>query len=304
MRIKDGFPGQRLRVLPANATRAASAVGLTAKLLVTDAGYFPHASSHGRTRQHGADGTIVIVCTSGRGYCRTAHGLLRVDDAQALVIRRGLAHEYWADTRSPWTIWWMHITGSDAVAFEDELRLRSAGHGSSPPGAVVVDVHDLLRVATHIEHVVDAMETDETMPNLLRASGAAWAAIADLVADAVSGDPVRREPVQAAQDYLRAHLDAPVQVGELASRFGLSTSHFAALFRAATGGGVIEYVRHLRMARARELLLTTGEAVAEIARVVGYPDPFYFSRHFRAAHGCSPTQFRRHSQGGEPGEQT
>src|SRR5690606_23348489 len=95
------------------------------------------------------------------------------------------------------------------------------------------------------------------------------------------------------QAYLRDHLDAPVRVGDLAARVGLSTSHFAALFRKATGGGVIEYVKRLRIAQASELLMTTSMPVADVARAVGYDDPFYFSRQFRAGHACSPAVFRK-----------
>ena len=47
-----------------------------------------------------------------------------------------------------------------------------------------------------------------------------------------------------------------------------------------------------RTARARELLMTTSWTVTEIAATVGYQDPFYFSRQFRAVSGCSPTEYR------------
>lgn len=52
------------------------------------------------------------------------------------------------------------------------------------------------------------------------------------------------------------------------------------------------YLKSLRMARARELLDTTDRRVGEIAQLVGYPDPFYFARHFRSVNGCSPTEYR------------
>ncbi|WP_235915600.1 helix-turn-helix domain-containing protein [Puerhibacterium puerhi] len=287
MRIREGFPGQRLRVLPADVVRAASATGPTARLLVTDAGYFPHAAHHGRTRRHGAGGTILIAAVAGRGACRTSEGTYDVAAGQALVIPARTPHVYWADDTDPWTIWWMHARGPDATAFEDQL----AEHAGQD-GVAVVDLHDLLRVVADLERAVVALETDETYPTLLRASGAAWSVMAQVTADAAAGSPARGEPVRAAQEYLRTHLDAPVRVGDLARRCGLSTSHFAALFRAATGGGVVEYVKRQRMARACELLITTRLPIADVARAVGYDDPFYFSRQFRSVHACSPSEFR------------
>ena len=52
---------------------------------------------------------------------------------------------------------------------------------------------------------------------------------------------------------------------------GFSPSHFSARFRAATGFSVLEYLKRLRMARARQLLIVTENSIAEIAASVGYP---------------------------------
>ena len=79
----------------------------------------------------------------------------------------------------------------------------------------------------------------------------------------------------------------------LAADVGFSTSHFSARFHAVTGFSATEYVKRLRMARARELLLTTDRGIADIAAEVGYPDQFYFSRQFRAVAGSSPRHFRQ-----------
>jgi AraC-like DNA-binding protein len=77
---------------------------------------------------------------------------------------------------------------------------------------------------------------------------------------------------------------------------GFSPSHFSARFRAVTGFSVVEYVKRLRMARARQLLITSELSVAEVATDVGYADPFYFSRQFRAVTGLSPRSYRQRSQ--------
>lgn len=285
VRMREGFPGQRLRVLPPDVVRAASATDMTRRLLVTDSGYYPHAHHHGATRQHGAYGTIVILAVTGRGACRTGQTVQTVSAGQALVIPARTAHRYWSDDSDPWTIAWMHVRGDDVSDFERAVHAEES--------ATVVDVHEPLRAAGELERVLAAMEQDETMPNLLRAAGAAWAVLAQIAADAASGSQVRTEPVRAAQLYLREHLDSPLRVDELAARVGLSTSHFSALFRRATGGGVVEYVKRLRIARASELLVTSAIPVADIARAVGYEDPFYFARQFRRVQDCSPTEFRR-----------
>ncbi|GAA2025433.1 AraC family transcriptional regulator [Pseudokineococcus marinus] len=293
MLLRDGFPGQRLRVLPRPVVAAALRQPVTADVVVTDAGYFPRAAQHGRSRASGADEAVVIVCTSGRGSCATASGELAVRAGQALVIPPRARHAYRASPADPWTIWWAHVTGARAGA---PVALVC------PDGAPrVVDLHEPLRTQSLVDEAITLLERDETRASLLAASGVGWALLTQLAADAVAGGRAPVEPVRQAQEHLRRHLEQPVRVPELARAAGLSTSHFSALFRAATGGGVLEYAKRLRMARACELLITSTRTVAEVASAVGYEDPFYFSRQFRAVHGCSPLRYRAehgHGHGG------
>ncbi|MET0377936.1 MAG: helix-turn-helix transcriptional regulator, partial [Spongiibacteraceae bacterium] len=54
----------------------------------------------------------------------------------------------------------------------------------------------------------------------------------------------------------------------------------------------IHYFIHLKMQRACELLETTEFDVREIAELLGYADPFYFSKLFKRTIGQSPQHFR------------
>ena len=63
----------------------------------------------------------------------------------------------------------------------------------------------------------------------------------------------------------------------------------------------MRYLKTLRMNEARHLLAHQTELdVKTVGELVGYPDPFYFSRVFKSSSGRSPTEFReqsRHVQG-------
>lgn len=284
MLMPEGFPGQRIRVLPRPLVARALRQQPTARLMVTDAGQFPHAANHGRARRRGAPEAIVIFCVAGLGWCETSGRVLAVPTGSVLVLPPRQSHLYRADDADPWTIWWCHLVGGDL-----EALLEGAGLGT---GQLVTEVHDRFRMVASFDQVVGALETDETMPNLITAAGAAWGLMAQIAADRISGVG-RSEPVRLAKEYLRANFASPVSLPELARLGGVSTSHFSALFRRSTGSGVTEYVKSLRMARARELLVTSDRNVGEIAHAVGYPDAFYFSRQFSTVHSVSPTAYRR-----------
>lgn len=253
---------------------------------MTDAGYFPRADRHGRARPEGADELIVILCTEGRGHLDVGESVVAVGVGDALVIRPRTPHAYRADVGDPWTIWWLHVAGPDADDFCEAICGPARTHASIAP-------RDILAATDCAREVLARMESDDTASSLYEAAGAAWRLLAGLAADRLRGPAATRDRIQIALDHVRRHPDQPVQVSELARAANLSVSHFSTLFAAETGASFVEYVRSLRMARARELLVTTDDTITDIARRVGYPDPFYFARIFRRVNGSTPTDYRR-----------
>lgn len=73
----------------------------------------------------------------------------------------------------------------------------------------------------------------------------------------------------------------------------MSTSWFGKSFAEAVGESPKKYLTGLRIRNAQVLLETTDGTIAEIAHIVGYDNPLYFSRVFRNAAGLSPQKYRR-----------
>jgi AraC-like DNA-binding protein len=92
--------------------------------------------------------------------------------------------------------------------------------------------------------------------------------------------------------YMNEHLDRTLRMKTLAELANLSTAHFTAVFRDVMGASPRDYLLFLRMHRARLLLSETDLSIKEIAFRVGYPDPFHFSRVFKAFTSRSPRAYR------------
>jgi AraC family transcriptional regulator of arabinose operon len=289
MTMRSGFTGERLRVLPAPIVAEATATGLTKRLLVTDCGYFPHAALHLRTRPKGAHQTIVIVCTEGSGWCRLGDEVHLVKAGQALVIPAELAHSYGSDERLPWTVWWVHVTGTDVADLVEATGVR--------PTRPVISVAQLPRAVSLVDEAITAMERDESPSSLVTAAGAVWHLFAMLAGDRNRAPHGRPDPVGVAVAILQQDLSVKISVTELAGAVGLSPSHLSALFRKSLGCGPGEYQTRLRMSASRDLLDSTDLAVSAIGRQVGYADAYYFARQFRAAHGMTATQYRSRAKG-------
>jgi len=285
--IQEGFRNQRLVVVPRPAVAEALERPVTRRLVVTDAGYYPEARDHLMRRPRGAPETIVIVCASGNGWIRIGDSVHRVAPRSAAVIPRSVPHSYGAGDGQPWTIWWCHLRGTDVA----EL----AGSMGVSPAKPIVAVRGIERAVALLDEIVSGLERDQSPARLVAAAGAAWKLLTQISVDQVF--PAPGDPLQRAMTYLADRLDGSVPVPDLARLVGVSPSHLTALFRKATGGGVLAHHTALRMSRARQLLDTSNATIAEIAREVGYDDPLYFSRQFRRHHAMSPRDYRARDSG-------
>lgn len=96
-----------------------------------------------------------------------------------------------------------------------------------------------------------------------------------------------------AQAWLQVHGGGKVDVAAMAVAARLGERTFQRRFQRATGLRPTEYLQHLRVGRARELLERPGLAVDEIAWRVGYEDPGAFRKIFLRLMGLSPGDYRR-----------
>lgn len=103
------------------------------------------------------------------------------------------------------------------------------------------------------------------------------------VADPVVGpalEAVHRRPAE------------PWTVGSLAAEAAVSRAYFARRFTEVMGQPPLRYLTEWRMDLAEEALSDPDPSVGEVARSVGYADPFAFSTAFKRHRGMSPREFR------------
>jgi AraC-like DNA-binding protein len=97
---------------------------------------------------------------------------------------------------------------------------------------------------------------------------------------------------QAAKRLLLEHFAKPVDIGVVARRCGISRGHFIAAFASSVGMAPYQWLIHMRVERASELLLGSDLALAEVALICGFYDQSHFSRAFVRWMGLSPGRWR------------
>ena len=96
-----------------------------------------------------------------------------------------------------------------------------------------------------------------------------------------------------AQQWIQTHSAEKVEVPRMAEAACLGERTFLRRFQAAAGLRPTEYLQHLRVGKARDLLERSDLPMDEIAWQVGYSDPGAFRKTFQRLMGLSPSDYRR-----------
>jgi transcriptional regulator GlxA family with amidase domain len=97
---------------------------------------------------------------------------------------------------------------------------------------------------------------------------------------------------------MEKHLDSELSLDVLAQSVNLSTSRFRHLFKAETGTTPAQYLKSLRMTRAKKLVETTFLNIKQIMCSIGVRDKRHFAKDFERTYGLTPTQYRAQCRGG------
>jgi AraC family transcriptional regulator len=91
---------------------------------------------------------------------------------------------------------------------------------------------------------------------------------------------------------MRDNLHRRLSLSEFANAVNLSVWRLCHIFKCETGISPIQYLRLLRLERARYLLQTSLLSVGGIARNVGLHDESHFVRDFKKTYGAAPSLYR------------
>jgi AraC family transcriptional regulator len=103
--------------------------------------------------------------------------------------------------------------------------------------------------------------------------------------------------------YIDSNLSDALFVAALARLAGVSSSHFHRAFRLRFGITPHAYVILKRIELAKNLMLTTNDALSQIALACGMTDQSHFTRTFRRITGQSPHRWRTSRLGQARGAQ-
>ena len=280
---RSGFDGETLIVMPIEAFEEYVANPLVRRLYLTDAGFFPHARSHYRSRPEGIEEYIFLCCTAGRGVVEVEGAPYPLQENEAFCIPRFKAHRYWADKEDPWSIMWVHFKGEDCPLYPlEECRVCRFTSRES------VDRMEYL-----FGLLFRTLRSDYTLGNFIYLSQLLGLILGETYArkQDIPGTAKLNRTVTKVIRYMYHHLRENLTLEQLAAHAGLSKSSLSNAFQTCTGHSPVDFFIQLKMKEACKQLRSGNRYIYEVAQDLGYSDPYYFSRIFKKVIGTSPREY-------------
>ena len=234
-----------------------------------------HPDAGWRVATHAHTFWEFVYFLRGCGSVNLPHTTLRPRYYHLLVFYPGLPHAETADPLDP----------EETIHFSVEVP------GVPPPEMPILlaDPHGEFRWIC--EHILKEQETYGEITPLANTFTQVFLQLVERAVQTATASPM--DPVDLALAYLTTNYASQVTLETLASITHLTPMHLTHIFSARVGISPTKYLKHLRIEAARQLLATSDTTVNDIATRVGYSDPLYFRRVFKAETNLTPGEYRR-----------
>ncbi len=101
------------------------------------------------------------------------------------------------------------------------------------------------------------------------------------------------------KDYIQKHYREKISLEDVAAPLGISPGYLSRVFREETGMIIQDYVNHVRVESAANLLIYSEMSLPAIGAYVGFPTQSYFGKYFKKFKGTTPGEFRKQHRASE-----
>lgn len=216
---------------------------------------------------------LLHYVVSGFGTFEHEGNSYKIGPGEIFVIPPYVETYYKADAKKPWNYIWVGFTT------EDELPHALSNPVINCPGA---------------GELFEEMKNCKAMENGRSAflSGCLWKLMGILLDQ---GKP-SFDYIDKALHYMHAEYANRITIQQIANHLNLDRCYFSTAFTRRIGISPQQYLVHLRLTKAAELMVTYGETPSTAAASVGYTDLYQFSKIFKQHFGVSPRTYIKNHQ--------
>jgi AraC-like DNA-binding protein len=233
------------------------------------------------TRDH----YLIHYVLKGKGIFQIGKETYHLEKGQGFLICPNDITYYKADDNDPWEYRFFGFHGIDAEACLNRAKLNS----DNPVFIHNTDdkLFKLLDQMLEIENMIKGRD--------IMFTGLLYQFLSILIEDSDSSletENRKEQYVKKAITFIHRNYSNKTIISEIARFVRLERKYLTSVFKSVLGISPQEYLIKFRINRACQLMANKALTIGDIARSVGYNDPFLFSKIFKKFKGCSPKEFR------------
>ncbi len=233
------------------------------------------------------DSYILYYVYEGKGILEVGGEKFSVQKGQGFLIPRNVLSSFTADEEEPMKTVWVDFNGYLAEVYL--LRAKLSEH--SPIFTYDEDDFFLVKFKEMVKASKRRFNRYCTMMSILYQM---FAKLLD-IANSTEGGEIKDTTelyLRRALEFIEMNYTTKLTIDNLSKHVGLDRKYLYSIFKKRVGESPQEYLINYRMDMAGRLLENSNLSVSNIARSVGYSNPFHFSKIFKNVKKVPPTQFR------------
>jgi AraC-like DNA-binding protein len=233
----------------------------------------------------------LIYLVNGAGYYRLDGMLQRVPAGSIVLYQPHERQDYFYKSDEQTELYWIHFTGTAAGRFLESLGFLNGNVFQVGIHSECVQLFEKIIHEIHIGNPQYHAFCIGYLMQLLSVFSREHILIKNGSRNFKNSDiesVIRKMQLEYQKDH---------DISYYAQYCNLSVYQFIRKFKAATHLSPARYIEKIRMDKSRELLVGTDLTINEISSVVGFGDPFYFSKVFKKSTGLNPMSFRKEKKG-------
>ena len=232
----------------------------------------------------------ILYGASGTGNIRIEESRYNLGEGQIAVLPPHTGHQY-ESAQNEWKVHFLGFDGNSCQKLLTDLGLAQPGvyhlsHGEKASQVFLLhlkEIESVINSQIHLKYRVLSKELYSTLLDLASGSSlertALWNDPDGLMSDVI--------------EYLEKHCSEDISLMQIGEEFHLTPEYLCARFKNSTGETVGQYLKRVRIGRARILLMERPDLnLSRIGELCGYRSPSYFGKVFREMTGLTPQNFR------------
>jgi AraC-like DNA-binding protein len=262
-----------------------SVLAKSSLLYIQEIGHFRTLAPY-FTEREGLDSFLIVYTRSGTGRLTYRKGSYNLRPHQVFFIHCMEYQHYAITSDEPWEILWVHFNGHAARAYYEYV----ADSGDPVRGLPAESPFDRI-----LEELIE-LHRFKSIRNELITSKLLLELVTELALTGPEIEPSgENTPAYLTNllHFLDSHYHEKVTLEQLAKRAAVNKYHLAKQFKKHIGFPPGEYIIHLRITKAKELLQYSDLPVAEIAEQVGLDNVSHFIHLFKSRTELTPLAYRK-----------